>query len=78
MTPRRDEHFECIIYVSKINLSELSTPNGMYLMAVPECAEREKMLVDVREPKVISLLPAPAASLLPRCSFFPFVALAFH
>jgi hypothetical protein len=74
--PRQDDHFECIIYVSKVNLSEVSTPNGMYLMSLPECAEREKILVNVREPKVINLLSA--ANLLPSCSFFLCVAFAFQ
>ncbi|OQE21099.1 hypothetical protein PENSTE_c012G05188 [Penicillium steckii] len=44
--PRPDEHFECIIFVSKVNLAETQTPNGMYLINVPECAEMEQKLVD--------------------------------
>jgi hypothetical protein len=75
-TPRRDEHFECIIYVSKVNLWETPTLNGMYLMAVPGCAERENMLVNVRESKVINLFPT--ANLLPSCPFYPCVTFAFR
>lgn len=54
-SPRRDDHFECTIYVSKVDLTNIPTQNGIYMVAVPECTEKEQRLVEVFPPPLFSI-----------------------
>jgi hypothetical protein len=45
--PRPSERFECIVHVAKVNLAQIQTPHGTYLMDPPSCTEMEQKLVEV-------------------------------
>lgn len=44
--------FECVIYVSKVDLPSIRPPSGVYMIPPPSTAEDEQRLVDASHPPI--------------------------
>jgi len=45
-SPGRDENFECIVHVSKVDLFSTPAPSGVYMISPPSSLDEEQLLVE--------------------------------